>query len=260
MNVKQQINTDTEYFDALFARSNASPPPSPHPRCYSSCSPSTVPFQLFTEASTSNHAKSQPHLTSPSSSPYSVKSDDRRQPSSSNLSTNSAQIKRKTFSSTHTAQAFLQSSNAQCEQLEPLARSCSYKRPQSIKKYRQQKRGKEKEREQKEYFSSRKYSIHHNNILNTVASSCARKSVSSATSRVSAIDLMAADDPHDQWSNPKANRSARVGKINIYRIFFSSSLMTPPFPIKRRRRKKERFKAPAVVLILKHILRIDLID
>ena len=221
MNAKQQINTDTGHFDALFARSNASPPPSPHPRCYSSSSPPTMPFQTFIDTSASNHAKSQPHLTSncSSSSPHSVKLDDRRQSSNPNLSPNSAQMKRKNFSLTHAAQAFLQSSNAQCEQLEPLARSCSYKRPQSIKKYRQQKREKEKEKEQKEYFSSRKYSTHNNNILNTVASSCARKSVSSATSRISAIDLMATDDPHDQWSNPKANRSGRVGKITIYVIF-----------------------------------------
>jgi hypothetical protein len=172
-------------------------------------------------------------------------------------------MKRKTFSLTHAAQAFLQSSNAQCEQLEPLARSCSYKRPQSIKKYRQQKRGKEKEKEkeQKEYLSSRKYSIYHNNILNTVASSCARKSVSSATSRISAIDLMAADDPHDQWSNPKANRSGRVGKINIsdFVVFsFSSSLMTLPISYKKWRKKK--LKAPAVVLLLNHILRTASID
>jgi len=221
INIKQKINTDTAYFDALFARSNASPPPLPHPRCYSSCSPSTVPFQLFTD-NLHNYAKSQPHLIS-SYSPHSAHSfkqyDDRRQSTASSsksqqsnptLSPNSAQIKRKNFSLTHAAQVFLQSSNSQ--QLEPLARSCSYKRPQSIKKYRQ-KKGKEKEKEQKEYFSTRKYSTHNNNILHTVASDSARKSVSSATSRISATDLMATDDPHDQWSNPKTQRSGRVGKI-----------------------------------------------
>jgi hypothetical protein len=223
MNIKQKINTDTEYFDALFARSNASPPLSPHPRCYSSCSPSTIPFQIFTD-NLHNYAKSQPHLlSSSSSSPRSVhlikQYDDRRQSTASSaksqqsnptLSPNSAQIKRKNFSLTHAAQVFLQTSNSQ--QLEPLARSCSYKRPQSIKKYRQ-KKGKEKEKEQKEYSSTRKYSTHNNNILHTVASDSARKSVSSATSRISATDLMATDDPHDQWSNPKTHRSGRVGKI-----------------------------------------------
>jgi hypothetical protein len=233
MNIKQKINTDTEYFDALFARSNASPPPSPHPRCYSSCSPSTIPFQIFTDTSSHNYAKSQPHLIS-SSSPYSVKQYEARrkstvssvksQQSNPTLSPNSAQMKRKTFSLTHSAQAFLQSANSHCEQLEPLARSCSYKRPQSIKKYRQQKKSKEKEKEkekeQKEYFPSRKYSTHNNNILHTVISDSTRKSVSSATSRVSAIDLMATDDPHDQWSNPKTNRSGRVGKIKITDFIF----------------------------------------
>lgn len=227
MNIKQQINTDTAQFDALFARSNASPPPSPHPRCYSSCSPSTVPFQIFTQTSTHNHAKSHPYLSSSASSSRSAKQQqqqitkqDRRSStissnksprSSSSLSNSSAQMKRQTFSLTHAAQTFLQSTNSQSE---PLARSCSYKRPQSIKKYRQQKRGKEKEKEkeQKEYFSSRKSSTYNNNILHTVVSDSARKSISGATSRVSATDLMANDDLYDQWSNPKSHRSARVGK------------------------------------------------
>lgn len=223
MDMKEEINTNTDYFDALFARSNASPLPPPHPRCYSSCSPSTIPFQIFTDNSSHHYAKSQPHLiSSSSSSPYTVKQhDDRRQSiisstksqqSNPTLSPNVAQMKRKTFSLTHAAQAFLQSSNSQCEQLEPLARSCSYKRPQSIKKYRQ-KKGKEREKEQKEYFSTRKYSTHNNNILHTAASNSTRKSVSGATSRISATDLMASDDPYDQWSNPKTQRSGRVGKI-----------------------------------------------
>jgi hypothetical protein len=222
MNVKEQINTDTEHFDALFARSNASPLPPPHPRCYSSCSPSTVPFQSFTDNTLHLFAKSQPHLIS-SSSPSAKQNENRRQSiisssksqqSNSTLSSNSAQMKRKNFSLTHTAQAFLQSSNTQCGQLEPLARSCSYKRPQSIKKYRQQKKGKEKE--QKEHFPPRKYSTHNNNILHTVTFGAARKSVSGATSsRISATDLMASDDPHDQWSSPKAHRSGRVGKIKL---------------------------------------------
>jgi hypothetical protein len=223
MDIKQQINTDADYFDALFARSNASPPPSPHPRCYSSCSPSTTPFLIFTDTASQNYAKSQPHLTSSRSA---KQQDDRRQSiisstksqqSNSALSPNSAQIKRKTFSLTHTTQAFLQSSNSQYEQSEPLARSCSYKRPQSIKKYRQQK--KEKEKEQKEYSSTRKYSTQNNNILHTVASDSARKSISIATSRVSATDLMATDGLYDQWSSPKTQRSERVGKIKISDFF-----------------------------------------
>ena len=228
MNMKQQINTESAQFDALFARSNASPPPSPHPRCYSSCSPSTAPFQIVSPTSTHTHAKSQPHLSSSSSSSSrsaklrqlqqqlskqvrrsSTLSSNKSPQSSSSLSNNSAQMKRQTFSITHAAQTFLQSTNSQSE---PLARSCSYKRPQSIKKYRQQKRGKEKEKEQKESFSSRKYSTYNNNILHTVVSDSARKSISGATSRISATDLMANDDPYDQWSNPKAHRSARVGK------------------------------------------------
>ena len=175
MNVKQPINTNTDHFDALFARSNASPPPSPHPRCYSSCSPSTIPFQIFNNSPSHNYAKSQPHLISSSHS--AKKNEDRRQSvisstksqySNPTLSANAAQIKRKTFSLTHGNQPFLQSSNSQYEQSEPLARSCSYKRPQSIKKYRQQKKGKEKE--QKEYFPSspRKYSTHNELFRNHV--------------------------------------------------------------------------------------------
>jgi len=229
MNIKQQINTDTEQFDALFARSNASSPPSPHPRCYSSTTPPTVPFQIFTDAPSHNYAKSQPHLTS-SPSRRSVKPHDDRRPSvasstksqqsNATLSPNSAKARRKKFISTHVAQIFLQSSNSQNEQLEPLARSCSYKRPQSIKKYRQQKKGKEREKEQKDYSSPRKYSTYNNNILRTVASDCARKSVSGATSRISATDLMATVDRHDQWSSPKTLRSGRVGKIKYLISFF----------------------------------------
>jgi hypothetical protein len=254
MNMKQQINTNTEYFDALFARSKASPPTSPHPRCYSSCSPSTVPFQIFTDTPAHNYAKSQPHLISSSPPHHSVqKYDDRRrstvssstksQHSTPTLSPNSAKIKRKKFSVTHAAQVFLQSANSQCEQLEPLARSCSYKRPQSIKKYRQQKNGKEKEKEQKEYSSSRKYSTYNNNILHTVAFDSARKSVSGVTSRISATDLMATDDPHEQWSIPKTQRTGRVGKRKISNfLFFSSpSLMTPTISYKRKLKKHQLF-------------------
>ena len=273
LNVKQTINTDSEQFDALFARSSVSPPPSPHPRCYSSGSPCPpIPFPIFADTATSeHHAKSQPHLISSSSSPpplppppFSAKSviDDRRQSTvssvksqSSNpvLAPNCAQMKRKTFSLTHTSQAFLQSSNFQSEPLEPLARSCSYKRPQSIKKYRQAKRG--KEREQRECFpstsssSSRKYSTQNNNILHTVVATATRRSVSSATSRISAIDLMANDDPHDQWSNTKSNRSGRVGKsksINNHCLEFDSNDSKFSFA---REGKKQNFRTPAVLII-----------
>ncbi|CAM4982271.1 unnamed protein product [Rotaria socialis] len=224
--VKQPINTDTEHFDALFARSNASPLPASHPRCYSSCSPSTVPFQMFTDSLPHDYAKSQPHLTLSSHSvkPY----DDRRnstisstksQHSNSTTSSNSAQTKRKTFFLTHAAQTLLQTSNSQAEQLEPLARSCSYKRPQSIKKYRQQKKGKEKgkekEKEQKEQFSCRKHSTYNNNNLHTVAFYSARKSITGVPARISATDLMATDDPNEQWSSPKARRSARIGSLPL---------------------------------------------
>ncbi|CAF1540658.1 unnamed protein product, partial [Adineta ricciae] len=223
---KQQINTNTDHFDALFARSNASSPPSPHPRCYSSTTPATVPFQLFADEPPHHYAKSQPHLTS--SPTRSVRLlDDRRQSNSSSsksqqssaaLSPTVAHPKRKTFFLTHAAQVFLQSSNSQSEQLEPLARSCSYKRPQSIKKYRQKKeqaKEKGKEREQKEYSCARKYSTYNNNILHTVASDSARKSVSGVPSRISATDLMATADPHDQWSSPKTLRSGRVGSLPL---------------------------------------------
>ncbi|CAF1451583.1 unnamed protein product [Adineta steineri] len=229
MTVKHQINTDTEQFDALFARSNASSPPSPHPRCYSSTTPVTIPFQIFTDTSLHNYAKSQPHLTSSPSRSIKLIDVVRRQSNASStksqqsnvtVSPNSAQTKRKKFFLTHAAQVFLQSSNSQSEQLGPLARSCSYKRPQSIKKYRQQKKGKEKEqKEQKEYSSSsspRKYSTYNNNILHTVTSDSTRKSVSSGVpSRISATDLMATVDPHDQWSSPKALRSGRVGSLPL---------------------------------------------
>ena len=160
------------------------------------------------------------------------------QQSSTTLSPNSAQARRKKFFSTHAAQIFLQSSNSQSEQLEPLARSCSYKRPQSIKKYRQQKKGKEKEKEQKEYSSTRKYSTYNNNILRTVTSDSARKSVGGATSRISATDLMATVDRHDQWSSPKALRSGRVGKIKIFDFFPNDS----PIP-----HKKKTSNVPAVL-------------
>jgi hypothetical protein len=223
-NGKEQINTDTDHFDALFARSNASPPP--HPRCYSSCSPSTGPSLLIADTSSHLTAKSQPLLSSSPSSkqkqPHDVPTDTNHRQSGSSSSpktqqsnSTSAHTKRKNFSLTHATQTFLQASNSQNEQLEPLARSCSYKRPQSIKKYRQKK--KEKEKEQQQYLSTRKSSIiitsQNNHTPYTVISDSSRKSVTAIIGRVSATDLMAADDPQDQWSSPKIRRSERIGKI-----------------------------------------------
>jgi hypothetical protein len=231
LNSKEQINTDTEHFDALFARSNASSPPLSHPRCYSSCSPSTVPSLLIANVSSNALATSQPLL---SSSPLSKRQSDdhtvdnnHRQsipssPTSKSRSSNSsvaAQTRRKNFSLTHASQTFLQASNIQNEQLEPLARSCSYKRPQSLKKYRQKKKEKEKEKEkeQQQSFSTRKYSTtttQNNPMLHTTASDSSRKSVTATTARISAVDLMAADDTQDQWSSPKIQRAERLGKRN----------------------------------------------
>jgi hypothetical protein len=219
LNSKEEINTDTEHFDALFARSNASPPPASHPRCNSSCSPSTVSSLLPINPSSQLYANSQPLLSSSPSSKQKqshdiTPTDINHQQSNSS----SARTKRKNFSLTHAAQTFLQAANGQNEQLEPLARSCSYKRPQSIKKYRQKK--KEKEKDQQQHFSSaRKYSTttssQNNHISHTVTSAdSSRKSVIAITPRISAIDLMATDDPHDQWSSPNTRRSTRVGKIN----------------------------------------------
>jgi hypothetical protein len=224
-NGKEQINTETDHFDALFARSNASPSPPPHPRCYSSCSPATDPSLLTATASSHISAKSQPLLSSSKQKqPHDLTPDtsSRQSISSSSSSKNqqsnssSARNKRKNFSLTHTAQTFLQATNSQNEQLEPLARSCSYKRPQSIKKYRQKKNEKEKEKDQEQYFSARKNSItttsQNNPSLYTGTYDSPRKSV---TARVSATDLMATDDQQDQWSSPSAQRSGRVGKIIV---------------------------------------------
>ena len=230
-NSKEQINTDAEHFDALFARSNVSPPPS-HPRCYSSCSTTAVPSLLLTANVPSNaHARSQPLLSSSpmskrQSHDYTADANHRqstpssptsKSPSSSSSAAAAAQTKRKNFSLTHAAQTFLQASNIQNEQLEPLARSCSYKRPQSMKKYRQKKKEKEKEKEQQQQsLSTRKYSTttttQNNHIPNTTTSDSSRKSISATTTRISAVDLMATDDPQDQWSSPKIQRSGRIGK------------------------------------------------
>ncbi|CAF3083537.1 unnamed protein product [Rotaria socialis] len=224
---KEQINTDTDQFDALFARSNASPLPSPHPRCYSSCSPSPAP--QLSPSNTSAHliAKSQPLL--PSSPSFKQKqscditTDTSHRQSTSSTSTPKSQqsnpalarTKRKNFSLTHAAQTFLQASNTQNEQLEPLARSCSYKRPQSIKKYRQKK----KEKDQQQYFSAHKSNTsttsQNNQSFHRVTSDSFRKSTATPTGRVSIADLMANDDTSDQWSSPNTERAARIGSLTL---------------------------------------------
>ena len=251
-NSKEQINTDTEHFDALFARSNEPSSPPSHPRCYSSCSPSTAPSLLAATPSVHLHAKSQPLLSSPIS-PLKVKqindsSNDipSRQStvsSSSSLkngssSSSSARIKRKNFSLTHTAQTFLQASNSQTEQLEPLARSCSYKRPQSMKKYRQKK----KEKEQPLSLSARQSSTiatlpTTTHISSSIIADSARKSiVAAAPARISATDLMTTDDPHEQWSNLKIQRAARIGKWSFSASFAPAALVL----LRWRRRQRRR--------------------
>jgi hypothetical protein len=228
LNSKEEINTDTDHFDALFARSNASSPPLTHARCYSSSSSSTVPSLLTANVPSNVHANSQPLLSSSPSSKQrqshdytsdtnhhqSISSSPTSKTPSSNFSV-AAQTKRKNFSLTHASQTFLQASNIQNEPLEPLARSCSYKRPQSIKKYRQKKKEKEKEKEQQQSFSTRKSSTiitQNNHIPYITASDSSRKSVTTPTTRISAVDLMAMDDPQDQWSSPRTQRSERLGK------------------------------------------------
>ncbi|CAF0912610.1 unnamed protein product [Rotaria sp. Silwood1] len=229
LNGKEHINTDTDHFDALFARSNASPLPPSHPRCYSSCSPSTVPPLSSNNTSAHPYAKSQPLLSSSPSSKHKQSHDaiidiNHRQ-SASSVSTPKSQqsnptlarTKRKNFSLTHAAQTFLHTSTSQNEQLEPLARSCSYKRPQSIKKYRQKK--KEKEKDQQQYFSTRKYSTtatsQNNHSFHRVTSDSFRKSITATTARVSAADLMATDDSQEQWSNSNNQRAARIGSLTL---------------------------------------------
>jgi hypothetical protein len=214
--IKEEINTDTKQFDELFARSQGSPsPPSPHPRCYSSSSPSTAPFQCLDAVPSHSYARSQPHLITLNDSSCDI----------AVCTSKSVRIKRQTLTLTPMSNAVLRSSLTTTtntshpnERLGPLARSCSYKRPQSMKKYRQQKQG--KEQEQKEYsstlspspspsISSRKYSAQNNNIARTVTSDSVRKSISCVTSRASPSDIMANDD---QCSSPKVQRSTRIGK------------------------------------------------
>jgi len=228
---KGQINTDTDHFDALFARSNHSSPP-PHPRCYSSCSPATAPQNLSNNPSTQPYAKSQPLLSSSpnSSSPLKIKGPQQNDgsienpgqqsnasSSSSSLKTSSssARMKRKNFSLTHAAQTFLQASNCQTEQLEPLARSCSYKRPQSIKKYRQKKKDKDKDKDKNKDKESQTLSGRPSQPISAPLppSTSARKSIGGG--RISAIDLMTTDDPQDQWSNLQSQRSGRVGSLPL---------------------------------------------
>lgn len=222
VNGKEEINTETDHFDALFARSNASPPS--HPRCYSSCSPSTIPSLLTANTPTHLTAKSQPLLSASPSSKHRQSNDHSSDTNPSSPRTSqqsnppSARTKRKNFSLTHAAQTFLQASNSQNEQLEPLARSCSYKRPQSIKKYRQKKKEKEKEKEQQQqslspYKHSTITTSQNNQLPYMATSDSSRKSVTATTPRISAADLMSTDDPQDQWSSPKPRRSERLGKI-----------------------------------------------
>lgn len=238
---KEQINTDAEHFDALFARSNASPLPSPHPRCYSSCSPPTAAPLSPANTPSNFVTKSQPLLSSSPSfkqkQTNDTNNDTNTRQSTSSASTPKSQqsnpslarTKRKNFSLTHAAQTFLQASNIQNEQLEPLARSCSYKRPQSLKKYRQKK--KEKEKDQQQYFSAQKYNTNATLQSNqsfhrvTSASDSFRKSITTATARVSAADLMAADEPQDQWTSSNCERSSRLGKTNqfSFSLLFSES-------------------------------------
>ncbi|CAF0991745.1 unnamed protein product [Adineta steineri] len=231
INGKEEINTDTDHFDALFARSNASSPPPTHPRCYSSCSPATAPSLLPTNTSTHLYARSHPLLSSSPSTKRKQSQDaaaaalntNHRQSISSSppktqpINGNSARTKRKNFSLTHTAQTFLQASNSQNEPLEPLARSCSYKRPQSIKKYRQKKE-KEQQRQQQD-FPARKYSTtavpQNNYVSHTVTSDSSRKSITALTPRISAADTMTTDDSQDQWSTQNAQRSERIGSLTL---------------------------------------------
>ena len=163
-NTKKEINTDTEHFDALFARSKVSPSSPPHPRCYSTCSPSSSSSLLINNVPSHLYAESQSQLPSSPlpkqkqshditidiNHPQSISSTSNTK--SQQSSSASARAKRKKFSVTHEAQTFLQASNIHSEHSEPLARSCSYKRPQSIKKYRQNK--KEKEKDQQQYSFS----------------------------------------------------------------------------------------------------------
>ncbi|CAF1525453.1 unnamed protein product, partial [Didymodactylos carnosus] len=149
-------------------------------------------------------------------------------PSAAVASAESARTRRKKYSLTHTT--FLQSNN---QNDTPLVRSCSYKRPQSIKKYRQKRSSQQpfqtsspKQQQQQQHLQlekknsvgsttnkSRKYSAvttHNNYSLQQT-----RKSISVGTTRISAVDLMATDDPADQWSSPKSPRSSRVGSLPL---------------------------------------------
>ena len=218
--VKEEINTNTDHFDALFARSNAS---LSHPRCYSTCSPLTVPTLITTDTSPGLTAKSQPLL----SSSRTKNSQEMLAESNSSSKQMSAKAKRKNFSLTHSGQTFLQATASPHEQLEPLARSCSYKRPQSIKKYRQKKEKEKEQQQQQSYFSQRNSSTlatsQTNHPLCTVASDSSRKSLANTTARISATELMATDDPQDQWSGSKQTRTERLGMkhVDVLSRFFS---------------------------------------
>ncbi|CAF1474579.1 unnamed protein product, partial [Didymodactylos carnosus] len=136
----------------------------------------------------------------------------------------SARTRRKKYSLTHTT--LLQSNN---QNETPLVRSCSYKRPQSIKKYRQKRSNEQQTSSPRQLLHSqleKKNSVgnstaNKNRKLSTVTThnnyslQKTRKSISAGTTRISAIDLMATDDPADQWSSPKSPRSSRVGSLPL---------------------------------------------
>ena len=225
-NTKDEINTDTEHFDALFARSKASLRSPSHLFRYGSFSPSNSSSFLINDAPAHLYAKpplqllssplskqKQSHdITIDISHPQSISSTSNAK--SQQASSTLALAKRKKFSVTHEAQTFLQSPNIQSEQLEPLARSCSYKRPQSLKKYRQN--TKEEEKGQQQYFSPRKYSAtlsQNNHILHPTMSDSFRKTTTTATTKISAADLMVNINPDDRWSSLNTPRSMRIGKI-----------------------------------------------
>jgi len=192
--IKEQIDTNTEQFDVLFARSQA--------RSYSSTTPSNIP----TSNETPNHpyAKSQPQLISCRTSPSRSPSSDNRQ--------HQTFLLQSTTRSSSTGVTTVPGSGGSGE---PLARSCSYKRPQSIKKYRRKEKEQKRQGEAKEYSSSssRKstQTTQNNNISRTgisVDSLSRRKS-----SRISINDLMANDD--EQWSSPRTQRSTRLGSLPL---------------------------------------------
>jgi len=198
--IKEQIDTTTEHFDALFARSQS--------RSYSSTTPSNIP--VANAKSNNLYAKSQPQLITRRTSSPSRSSPDNRQHQIFLLQSTTRSASTGVTSATPAPVSGRASSG------EPLARSCSYKRPQSIKKYRRKEKEQKRQGEEaKEYSStsSRKstQTTQNNNISRTgisVDSLSRRKS-----SRVSVTDLMANDD--EQWSSPRTQRSTRLGSLPL---------------------------------------------